>query len=152
MKHDGIGKRCFDMKNKGKIFEEITFTIFQTRKNSQNEKDIHDTLKVWFKIILGCIHHRSQTNSFDFINTDKKYMSYYISTSQKINLPSILFKYMREMVRETRDGRNKMRNLIPLGRLISNVLIERNLVGTLRSWVLLVSYSPLLESISIEEI
>lgn len=57
---------------------------------------------------------------------------YYISTAQKMNLPSILFKYMRDMVRDTTYESNKMRCWIPLGRLISYVLIERNLVGILK--------------------
>lgn len=48
-----------------------------------------------------------------------------------MNLPPILFKYLRELVKETRDESPKPKKWIPLGRLIPNILFERNLVQTL---------------------
>lgn len=48
-----------------------------------------------------------------------------------MNLPSILFRYLREMVKESRDGTPKPIKWIPLGRLISDILFESKLVQTL---------------------
>lgn len=101
--HAGSGKRCFGMvANKDKIAE-IANVIFKNGKSSSNAKDLHDNLRIWFKIIIGWIHHRKATNSLDYINIDQKYMLYYLEIGEKINLPLILFKYLREMVKETRN-------------------------------------------------
>lgn len=48
-----------------------------------------------------------------------------------MNLPSILFKCLRELVKETRNGSTKAKKWIPMGRLIFGVLFERKLVQTL---------------------
>lgn len=48
-----------------------------------------------------------------------------------MNLPSILFKYLRELARETRDGSRKNRKWIPLGRLLFYILFDSKLVQTL---------------------
>lgn len=58
-------------------------------------------------------------------------MLYYLSSGDKMNFPSILFKYLREMIKEIRNGSNKIRNWIPLGRLISDILFESKLVHKL---------------------
>lgn len=42
-----------------------------------------------------------------------------------------MFKYLRDLVKETRDGSPKARKWIPLGRLISYVLFESKLGQTL---------------------
>lgn len=86
---------------------------------------------VWFNILLGCIHHKPLTKSYDYINTYQKYMLYYLSFGIKMSLSSILFKYMRELVRETRDGSIKPKKWIPLGRLILDILFESKLDQTL---------------------
>lgn len=83
-------------------------TIILTKKNSHNAKDLHEYMRVWFKILLGCIHRRPPTNSADFINTDQKYMLYYNATDKKMNLSSIMIKYLRDMVRETRNKGKKI--------------------------------------------
>lgn len=48
-----------------------------------------------------------------------------------MNLYALLFQYLREMVKETRDGSKKMRNWIPLGRLILDILMESKLIDSL---------------------
>lgn len=58
-------------------------------------------------------------------------MLYYLSSGDRINLISIIFKYLREMVKETRNGDAKMKIWIPLGRLISDILFESKLVQKL---------------------
>lgn len=105
--HDGSGKRCFNMLVKRAKLDEIAAVIFQNGKNSLNAKNLHNHLKVWFKILLVCVHHRPSTNSFDYINTNKKYILLYLSSGTKMNLPSIMFNYLRELVKETRDGSPK---------------------------------------------
>ena len=97
-------------------------------KPYSSPKNLHENLRIWFKIILGCIHPRPSLNSQDYINTDQKYMLYYLSSGNKINFPSILFKYLREMVKETRNGTPKLRKWIPLGSSISDILFESKLV------------------------
>lgn len=88
-------------------------------------------MRVWFKILLGYVHHIPLINFSDYINKDQKYILFYISFGTKMNLPFILFKYLKELVKETRDGSPKARKWIPMGRLISYVLFERKLVQTL---------------------
>lgn len=120
--------------NKNKI-EEIARVIFLDGNPSSNAKNLHKHLRVWFKILLGCIHHKPLSSSVDYINTNQKYMLYYLPTRTKINLPSILFKYLTEMVKNTRDGSLKLRKWIPLGRLISDTLFESKLFQTLmKKW------------------
>lgn len=76
---------------------------------------------MWLKIIMETIHCRPTSNSSDYINTDQKCILYCLHKGLKLNLPSLLFKYLKDSVRDTR-------NYIPLGRLISEVLIESCLV------------------------
>lgn len=88
--------------------------------------ELHQNLRVWLKIILGTVHHRPTSNSSDYINTDQKCILYCLHKGLKLNLPALLFKHLRDSIRDTR-------NYIPLGRLISDVLIESVLVDHLIS-------------------
>lgn len=81
---------------------EIFKVIFISRKHSSNINDIYPKLRVWDRILLGCVHHRRETNSFDYINGDQQYALYYISTKKKVNLPVLLFQHLRDIVKETR--------------------------------------------------
>ncbi|KAI5387002.1 hypothetical protein KIW84_073231 [Lathyrus oleraceus] len=92
--------------------------------------DINPRSRVWLKIILGTIHHRPTSNSSDYINTDQKCILYCIHKGLKLFLPALLFKYLRDSVRETRNNM-KPRSYIPLGRLLSDVFIENGLVDHL---------------------
>lgn len=58
-------------------------------------------------------------------------MLYYLAKEVKINLPSIVFKYLREMVKEPKNKGSKPRKLIPLGRLISDIFVKSKLVEEL---------------------
>ncbi|KAI5430207.1 hypothetical protein KIW84_034689 [Lathyrus oleraceus] len=98
-------------------------------KHSKNKELYHD-LPVWLKIILGTIHHRPASNSSDYINIDHKCILYCIHKGLKLCLPALLLKYLRDLVKDTRNIL-KTRNYIPLGRLISDVLIEGGLVDHL---------------------
>lgn len=127
------GRRIYNI-NPGEKYmsQEIIPTIFKQRaecKSSKN-KEFHQNLRVWMKIILGIIHHCPASNSSDYINTDQKCILYYLHKGLKLNLPALLFKYLRDSVRDTKNHM-KPRNYTPLGRLISDVLIEIKLVDHL---------------------
>lgn len=74
---------------------------------------------------------RKSTNSSDYINGGQLYVLYYIATEKKVNLPTLLSQNLRDSVKETRDSSRKMKNYIPLGRLISDILMERKLIDAL---------------------
>lgn len=72
MKRTG-GRMIYNINPREKyISQEIVLTIFKENpegKTSKN-KELHQNLRVWLKIILGTIHHRPTSNSSDYINTD----------------------------------------------------------------------------------
>lgn len=106
-------------------------TIFQDGKDSTYVKNLYINLKIWFAIILGCKHHRPSTNSYDYVNADQKYMLFFISSRIKLNIPAIMFNYLVEILKETRDIGSKHRKWIPMGRLIYEILMERRLMESL---------------------
>ncbi|XP_050916493.1 uncharacterized protein LOC127131621 [Lathyrus oleraceus] len=124
------GRRIYNINPRAKYMShEINPTIFQQSaegKHSKN-KELHQNLRVWLKIMLGTIHHRPASNSSDFINTYQKCIMYCTHKALKLCLPALLFKYLRDSVKDTRNNM-KTRNYIPLGRLISDVLIGSGLV------------------------
>lgn len=75
--HDGKGKRVHSATITAKRDDDISPVIFKEETNFADEKgpsvkDLIRNLRVWFKIILGCINHRPNTNSSDYINTRQK--------------------------------------------------------------------------------
>ncbi|KAI5384283.1 hypothetical protein KIW84_071335 [Lathyrus oleraceus] len=132
MEKDG-GRRIYNINPRSRrIAQEINPTIFKlnTEGNPSKNKELHQNLRVWLKIILGTIHHRPSSNSSDYINTNQKCILYCIHKGLKLCLPALLFRYLRDSVRETRNNM-KPRTYIPLGRLLSDVLIENGLVDHL---------------------
>lgn len=72
--HDGKGKRVHSATIIAKRDADISPVIFKEGANFVDEngpstKDLTNNLRVWFKIILGCINHMPSTNSYDYINT-----------------------------------------------------------------------------------
>ncbi|KAI5445291.1 hypothetical protein KIW84_013501 [Lathyrus oleraceus] len=127
------GKRIYNIPPRSKrITDVINPTIFKpnVEGNPSRNKELHQNLRVWLKIILGTIHHRPASNSSDYINADQKCILYCIQKGIKISLPVLLFRYLRDSVRETRNNM-KPRSYIPLGRLLSDVFIEHGLVDEL---------------------
>ena len=110
---------------------ELSKVIFVSGKHSSKVNDLHPKLKAWIRIILGCVHHRKFTNSYDYINVDQQYILYYITTEKKVNLLALLFKHLRDNVKDTRDGSKKMKNYIPLCRLVLDILMESKLINSL---------------------
>lgn len=83
LNHDSSRKRCFKMPSKKTRLDDIAEVIFQDGKNSSNAKYLHNHLRVWFKILLGCIYHMPLTNYSDYINTDHKHVLYYLLSGVK---------------------------------------------------------------------
>lgn len=110
---------------------DISKVIFTFGVHSKNIKDLLPYIRIWSRTLLGYVHHRKPMNYADYINGDQQHILYYISTGKKVNLNSLLFQYLMDMVKETIDGSKKKRNWIPLGRLISNILMESELIDSL---------------------
>lgn len=71
---DGKGKRIHSAKINARREAYITLVIFKEGTNLEDDKgpgakDLTRHLRVWFKIIIGFIHHRPNTNSSDYINS-----------------------------------------------------------------------------------
>lgn len=80
---------------------------------------------------MGCIHHRPSTNSYDYINTNRKCILF-LERGFKLALPVILFKFLGNLIRETRIGStSKKGKFIFNGRLILDILVENGLVDDL---------------------
>lgn len=137
--HDGKGKRIHSAKITTKREATISLVIFKDETNFEDDKgpsanDLTRNLRVWFKIILGCIHHRPSTNSPDYINISQKFMLFCLEKDVKLGLPSILFKFMRGSIRESRTGgssKKTKRIFIPNDILMSDILVENGLVHDL---------------------
>ena len=57
---------------------------------------------------------------------------FFLEKGYKLALPAILFKFLRDSIRETRTGTtSKKGRFIPNGRLISDLLVENGLVDDL---------------------
>lgn len=129
--HDGKGKKVHSANITAKRDADISLVIFKEGTNFADEKgpsakDLTNNLRVWFKIIRGCINHRPSTNSSDHINTRQKIMLFLLENAVKLRLPSLLFKFIRDSIRESRiDGSFKktISKFIPNGRLISDILV-----------------------------
>lgn len=81
---------------------------------------------------MGCIYHQPNTNSSNYINTNQKFIVFFLEKGFKLALPAILFKFLRDSIRETKIGStSKKGRLIPNGRLISNLLVENDIVDDL---------------------
>lgn len=112
--------------------EEIYAEVFVFGKHSNKIKDLKPHYKVWAKIFIGCIFHRKNTNSPDYINNEQIYMLYCIGTNIRIDLPHAIFEHLCTQVRETRDdGKNRNRLWIGMGRLLFDILTKSGLVDHL---------------------
>jgi len=103
--------------------KEICAEIFVSGVHSNKIKDLKPQYKVWAKIFFGCIFHRKVTNSPYYISNEQLYLLYCIGKGIRVDLPHLLFDHLHTHVKETRDdGKNKSRNWIAMGRLLSDIL------------------------------
>lgn len=139
MSHNGRGKRIHSVKTNAKREAKINFVIFKAGTNLDGDKcpsakDLTNNLKVWFKMIMGCIHHRPNTNSSNYVNIRQKFMFFFLEKRLKVALPFILFKFLGDSIRESITGSSSKKSkgkIIPNGRLISDILVENGLVDDL---------------------
>lgn len=68
--HDGSGIRCEQMVENESNLTETSKVILTFVKHSIKVKDILTHLKIWARILLGCIHARPSTDSSNYINGD----------------------------------------------------------------------------------
>lgn len=137
--HDGKGKRVHSVTITAKRDVVIYLVIFKEETNfvdekGPNTKELTRNLRVWFKIILGCINHRPSTNNSDYINTRKKSMLFLLEKGVNLGLPSLSFKLIRDSIRESRTGgssKKSRRKFIRNDRLIYDILGESGLVDDL---------------------
>lgn len=122
------------MVEKDSNITEMSKVIFSYGKHYRKIKDLFPYLKVWARILLGCVNPRSTTNSSDCINGDQQYILYYIEFGKKVNLPTLLFQNLRNTMRDTINGSKRTKSYIPLGRLISDILMESKLVDSLTDY------------------
>lgn len=107
--HNGCGKKVYNVKFDAKRDTKVASTIFKEGTEFDNgkgpsAKDLTNNLTVWFKIIMGCTHYILNTNSFDYINITHKFMLLFLEKGIKVELPSILFRFLMDSIRETRIG------------------------------------------------
>ncbi|CAI8596867.1 unnamed protein product [Vicia faba] len=85
---------------KRRRWRSITSKIFLDKKNSKYAKNIQPSLRVWAKIILGCICQKPSTKTLDNINVNEKviackiilakdFPTFYLARFPEIN-PSII--------------------------------------------------------------
>lgn len=137
--HDGKGKRVHNATITTKRDVDISPDIFKegtnfADENGPNVEDLTNNLRVLFKIILGCINYSPNTNNFDYINTRQKIMMFLLEKGVKLGLPSLLFKFIMDSIRESRTGgsSNKVRSkFIQNGKLILDILVESGMVDDL---------------------
>lgn len=115
--------------------ETVYSEIFTSGFHSNKIKYLKPPYKIWARIFLGCIFHRKPSNSPDYINNEQLYLLYCIGKDLKVDLPHLLFDHLWNHVKETREPAKskslKVRDWIPMGRLISNILTENGLVAHL---------------------
>lgn len=113
----------------------VYLEIFTSGFHSNKIRDLKPPYKIWAKIFLGCIFHRKPSNSPDYINNEQLYLLYCIGKDFKVDLPHLLFDHLWNHVKETREKAKskslKIRDWIPMGRLISDILTENGLVAHL---------------------
>lgn len=112
--------------------DEVHAEVFISGEHSNKIKDLKPKYKIWAKILIGCVFHRKNTNSPDYINNQQIYILYCIGTNRRVDLPHAIFEHFCFQVKDTReDGKNKNRPWIGMGRLISDILTESGLVDHL---------------------
>ena len=121
------------IENRNLVNKEL-YTDYSSVKTKYPLKTLHPKLRIWHKIILRCINLRPSTNSADYINANQKYMLYYLKKHKKLSLLFIIFEYLKELINKSMisAGNKKVLKYIPLGRLLSDVLVERGTVDALR--------------------
>src|SRR3954470_16894876 len=94
--------------------------------------------KVWAEIIIGFLYHRKRSFTSTYINPDQKYALFCIGRGIEVNISNILFQNLKTNIEESRDEECKKfpefkKNAIPFARMISDILLESDLLDSLRT-------------------
>src|SRR4051812_17385095 len=103
---------------------DVLAELYPDVTKTKDFKDLKNIYKVRTKILLGCFYHRKATHSPKFVNRDQQYILYCIGTQKKVDAPYLIFNHLWNAVRDSRDSnRTKKGNIIPFGRIITNILV-----------------------------
>lgn len=88
------GKRVSNTSYNSKFLKKkVIPTIFIRNEGNMSKgtscyknRELDDKYRIWVKIILGCIHPRNASSSVDYVNSDQKFILYYIMKGIKVNL------------------------------------------------------------------
>src|SRR4051812_7595459 len=137
---ENILRMMFDLKDPEGAFEidkrveweTVLSTLYLDINQTKSVKDMKDLYKIWTKILLGCFYHRKGTHASDFVNNEQKYILYCIATKKKVDVIYIIFNHMWKAVKDSRNAfREKKCNIIPFGRIITNLLAHSKIVEKL---------------------
>ena len=91
LNHDGTSLKCYSLNSKTtslKTQKSVISKIFKSKKSSSMVKDLLPSLNTWARIFEECIY--------------EKEILYNITCDKKINLPFILFRYLRNYLKSSR--------------------------------------------------
>ena len=121
---------------KSKVLHSTIFAENPEGKSISKINTLFPRCRIWYSIIMRCIHPRPLNNSPDYINLYQRCLVYGIIKHQKICLPYVLFQYLRDCIPKSRTTADPTKPpkifYIPFGRLISDILTENGLVDDLR--------------------
>src|SRR3954465_7603110 len=111
---------------------------FSTGIESHKTGTLRAFYQVWAEIILGFLHHRRKSFSSSYISPDHKYTLFCIGRRIELNISNILFQNLKMSIVESRDEERAKcphlpRDTIPFARMISDILIESELMDSLRT-------------------
>src|ERR1044072_6955407 len=122
--------------NKSKMLHSTIFAENPEGKSISNIHTLFPRCRIWYSIIMRCIHPRPLNNSPDYINLYQGCLVYSVIKHQKICLPYVLFPYLKDCIQKSRTTADPTKppkiSYIPFGRLISDLLTENGLVDDLR--------------------
>lgn len=91
------------MFDKGKKMSKVISSIYNDG-TCTNILNLKPKLRTWAKIFLDCFLLRKAGISSDIVNTDQKFMFYFLDKWIKINHPPILLKHLRDVIKGTRNS------------------------------------------------
>src|SRR3954463_8529978 len=139
---ENILRMMFDLRNPEGVheidqradWEDVLATLYTDVEKTKRVKDMKDLYKIWTNILLGCFYHKKSTHSADFVNKEQQYILYCIATQKKVDIIFIIFNHMWNAIKDSRNAfRIKKGNIIPFGRIITNLLIHTKIIEDLEA-------------------
>src|ERR1044072_8297238 len=118
------------------IDKEIFIDLDPTKPTSEYKSiSLVPKLRIWYQILTNCINPKPLNLISENLNADQKYFLYHLKNKDKLCLPAILFLHLKHSIqnsRTTADKDEEKIKYIPLGRLISAILVENGIIEHLR--------------------